>query len=156
MWIPTVAKTGAAVAATAAAGSIATTPASGWYRSLDKPSWQPPPAVFPVVWTPLYVLIAVAAARVLDRTEGRERSAFTRAFARNLALNAGWTAVFFRARRPTLALVEIVALNASNVDLLRRAWRTDRLAGAALAPYVAWTAFATMLNAAIGARNRNA
>jgi translocator protein len=153
MPVSTLAKTAAAVAATALAGSVATTPASEWYRSLDKPAWQPPPAAFPAVWTPLYGLIAVAAARVVDRARGGERNAFKRAFAANLALNAGWTTVFFRARRPGLALLEIALLNGSNVDLLRRAWRADRLAGAALAPYVAWTGFATALNAAIVARN---
>ena len=153
MTLPTVVKTAAAVGVTAAVGSIANTPSSGWYRSLRKPRWQPPPAAFPVVWTPLYGLLAVAGARVLDRTTGEERAAFARAYATNLALNAGWTAVFFRARRPKLALAEIAALNGSNLDLLRRAWRADRLAGSALLPYVAWTGFASALNAAIAARN---
>jgi translocator protein len=51
------------------------------------------------------------------------------------------------------ALAEIAALNAANLDLLRRFWRTDRLAGAALLPYVAWTGFATVLNAEIARSN---
>ena len=33
---------------------MATTPDSEWYQQLDKPSWQPPPIAFPLVWTPLY------------------------------------------------------------------------------------------------------
>ncbi|MGC1211186.1 MAG: TspO/MBR family protein, partial [Micromonospora sp.] len=127
--------------------------ASAWYRSLDKPAWQPPPAAFPAVWTPLYALIAVAGARALDRTSGSQRARFARAYALDLALNAAWTALFFRARSPRLALAEIVALNAANVELLRRAWRADRLAGASLLPYVAWTGFATALNASLAARN---
>ncbi|MFJ6954831.1 tryptophan-rich sensory protein [Micromonospora aurantiaca (nom. illeg.)] len=48
----------------------------------------------------------------------------------------------------------MAALNASNLVLLRRAARTDRPAGAALAPYVAWTLFATALNGAIVGLNR--
>ena len=149
----TLARTALAVAATAAVGSIATTPASDWYRSLDKPPWQPPPAAFPLVWTPLYGLLAVAGARALDHLPDAQRSGFLRAYAANLVLNAGWTAVFFRARRPRAALVEIAALNVSNLDLLRRSLRSDRLAAAALTPYVGWTAFATALNAAIVRRN---
>lgn len=153
MRIPTLVKTGLATAATAASGAVATNPASDWYRSLDKPAWQPPPAAFPAVWTPLYALIAFAGARVLDRTAGPQRARFARAYAVDLALNAGWTALFFRARSPRSALVEIVALNAANVGLLRQAWRADRLAGASLLPYVAWTGFATALNASLAARN---
>jgi tryptophan-rich sensory protein len=153
MRTPTLVKTAAGVAAAAAAGSSATRPNSEWYRSLDKPAWQPPPAAFPVVWTSLYALIAFATARALDRMTPTERARFWRAYALNLGLNAGWTLVFFGARRPRLALVEIAALNASNLALLRRAWRSDRLAGTALLPYVVWTGFATVLNRSIAARN---
>jgi benzodiazapine receptor len=154
MSVPTWVKTTAAVVAAAGAGSIATDPGSRWYRTLRKPSWQPPPVAFPAVWTPLYALIAVAGTRALNRGDEAERRAFARSYAINLGLNAAWTALFFRARQPRAALAEIVVLNVSNVLLLRRAARTDRLAGAALAPYVAWTMFATALNAAIVRRNR--
>ncbi|MGK5741321.1 TspO/MBR family protein [Micromonospora sp. URMC 103] len=154
MPLPSWVRTGAAVAATAVAGSVATNPSSGWYQRLRKPRWQPPAAAFPLVWTPVYALIAVAGARVLDRSSGAERAAFARAYALNLALNAGWTALFFRARRPAAALAEITALNASNLVVLRLATRTDRVAGVALAPYAAWTVFATALNGAIVRLNR--
>jgi benzodiazapine receptor len=156
MAVPTLVKTAAAVGAAAVVGSIASAPASPWYQSLDKPRWQPPPAAFPAVWTPLYLLLAFAGARAIDRTSGAARTGFARAYAMNLALNAGWTVVFFRTRSPKLALIEIVALNGSNLGLLRRAWRADRHAGAALLPYVAWTGFAAALNAAIAVQNPRA
>ncbi|GLZ57797.1 MULTISPECIES: TspO/MBR family protein [Micromonospora] len=149
MRLPTLVKTAAAVTVTAAAGTAVNDTSNGWYRRLRKPTWQPPPVAFPLVWTPLYALIAVAGARALDRTSGAERAAFTRAYALNLALNFGWSALFFKARRPTVALAEIAALNASNVALMRRAAHADTVAGAALAPYVAWTLFATVLNGSI-------
>ncbi|MBQ1010035.1 tryptophan-rich sensory protein [Micromonospora sp. M51] len=155
MRLPTLVKTAAAVTVTAAAGTAVNDTSNGWYRRLRKPSWQPPPVAFPLVWTPLYALIAVAGARALDRTSGAERAAFTRAYALNLALNFGWSALFFKARRPTVALAEIAALNASNVALIRRAAHADTAAGAALAPYVAWTLFATVLNGAIVRLNRD-
>lgn len=110
---------------------------------------------FPLAWTPLYALIAVAGARVLDRTSEADRAAFTRAYALNLGLNFGWSALFFKARKPTIALAEIAALNASNFMLLRRAARADRVAAVALAPYAAWTLFATALNGTIVGLNSN-
>jgi tryptophan-rich sensory protein len=43
-------------------GAIATTPEiDGWYRTLAKPTWNPPASVFGPVWTTLYVLMALAA-----------------------------------------------------------------------------------------------
>ncbi|GLW34871.1 TspO/MBR family protein [Actinoplanes regularis] len=149
MTVPTWVKASAAVVAAAGAGSIATDPSSRWYRALRKPGWQPPAAAFPAVWTPLYALIAVAGTRALNHGDESQRRAFRRAYGINLVLNAAWTALFFRARRPRAALAEIAALNVSNLVLLRRAAEADRLAGAALAPYVAWTLFAAALNAAI-------
>lgn len=146
-------KSAAGVAAAATAGSLASKPDSDWYRSLDKPRWQPPPAAFPVVWTALYGMIAVAGARALDRLSGTDRVRFRRRYAANLALNAGWSVAFFRARRPAMALLDIMALNAANAALIRDVWRADRTAGLILMPYAAWTGFATVLNASIAARN---
>ncbi|NYH43987.1 tryptophan-rich sensory protein [Micromonospora jinlongensis] len=155
MRLPTLVKTAAAVTVTAAAGATVTDASSRWYQRLRKPTWQPPPVAFPLAWTPLYALIAVAGARVLDRTSEADRAAFTRAYALNLALNFGWSALFFKAHRPAVALAEIAALNASNFVLLRRASQTDRVAAVALAPYAAWTLFATALNGAIVRLNTN-
>jgi hypothetical protein len=38
-----------------------------WYEDLRKPAWRPPNAAFPVVWTVLYILIAIAGWRVWER-----------------------------------------------------------------------------------------
>ena len=146
--------TAAAVAVTAVAGGLGTDVRSGWYDDLDKPAWQPPPAAFPVAWTTLYGLIAVGSARVLDRTSGPERRAFARALGVNLALNTGWTWLFFTAKKPRWALLEILLLEASTLDLARRAERVDPAARSLLAPYAAWVGFATALNASIARRNR--
>jgi len=146
--------TSAAVLATAVVGGLGTDVRSRWYRNLDKPDWQPPGAAFGPAWTTLYGLMAVASARTLDRIEEPgQRRAFATAFGVNLALNAGWNWLFFKARRPRWALTEILVLEASTLDLTRRAARTDAPAAAMLVPYAGWVAFATALNAAIARRN---
>lgn len=154
----TLAGTSAAVAATAVSGALAPSPDSDWYRGLRKPPFQPPPAAFPLVWTPLYADVAVSSAAVLDSLAmaGRHHAAdeFRRALGVNLALNAAWTWLFFRARRPWLATAECAVLAASSASLARRAGEVDRRAGAALAPYAAWTGFATVLSGSIAWLNR--
>jgi uncharacterized protein YbjT (DUF2867 family)/tryptophan-rich sensory protein len=150
--------TGAAVSVAAVAGSLATRPDSRWYARLDKPAWQPPPAAFPVVWTALYADIAAASASVLTELDGAGdragRNAFLKAFGTNLALNAAWSAVFFRAQRPWAAAAEAAVLTLSSADLARRAGDVNRTAGIALSPYAVWCGFATVLSAAIARRNR--
>lgn len=154
----TLAGTAAAVAATAVSGALAPSPDSDWYRGLRKPPFQPPPAAFPLVWTPLYADIAVSSAVALDALElaGRHRAAddLRRALGVNLALNAAWTWLFFRARRPWLATAECAVLAVSSTRLAREAADADRRAAAALVPYAAWTAFATVLSGSIAWLNR--
>jgi len=146
--------TAPALVGTAAVGGLGTDVRSRWYAHLDKPAWQPPGWAFGPAWTTLYTLIAVGSGRTIDRIEDDdERRAYIAALSTNLVLNIGWTWIFFTAKKPRWALVEILALNVSNVDLVRRSARVDPAAGWLLAPYGAWTAFATTLNAAIAARN---
>ncbi|SFT02942.1 TspO/MBR family protein [Saccharopolyspora flava] len=148
----TLAGTGAAVVATAVVGSLAVDAGGTWFRELRKPRWQPPPQVFGPVWSALYADIAVASAVALSRSPAP--AGYVPALAGNLVLNAGWTWVFWGARRPSWAAVEAAVLTASSADLLARTRRADPRAGAALAPYVAWCAFATALSTAIARRNR--
>lgn len=153
----TLAATAAAVAATAAAGSRATSDMA-WYRRLRKPPFTPPPLVFPIVWTGLYAGIAAGSARALDtsRSAGHDEQAraFEAALATNLALNGSWSWVFFRAHRPWLATAHSAVLTASTADLARRARHADPVAHALLAPYLAWTGFATVLAGSVAWLNR--
>ncbi|WP_374971412.1 tryptophan-rich sensory protein [Terrabacter sp. BE26] len=149
--------TGAATIASAVLGSLATKPDSHWYRSLDLPAWQPPTIAFPVVWTALYADIAASSAAALtayDRAGDREgRNTYLKAFGTNLALNAAWSVVFWRSRRPWAAAAHAAVLTASSADLARRAHPASRGAGIALSPYAVWCGFATALTTAIARRN---
>ena len=129
---------GGLVAAAATAGSLATEPDGRWYRGLDKPSWQPPPEAFPIVWTTLYADIAVTSAAVLnelDRRGATEQAAdFRKALAGNLALNGGWSWLFFRGHNLPASTIGAGALALNSLRLVRRAGRVDRRYGWALAP----------------------
>ena len=156
-WRRVVGLTSAAVATTAAVGSLATNPKSVWYRTLKKPSFQPPAAIFPVAWSALYVDIALVAALSmadLDETERRaELKQYIAALGGNLLLNAGWSVLFFNRKKLTAASVESVMLAASSADLVRRSWKVSPEKGVALTPYAAWTTFASALTWALRRKN---
>lgn len=163
MKLMTVVWTAAATAATAAAGGVATAPDGAWYRQLRKPDWQPPAVAFPVVWTALYADLAVSSAVALDsngapdaaggKSRQQEIAAYRGALAANLVLNALWSWLFWRARRPWLAAAECAVLTASSADLVRRTYNLNRSAGVALAPYAVWCGFATALSTAVAKLN---
>lgn len=150
--------TTAATTATAALGSWATDPNSRWYKTIDKPAWQPPALAFPVVWTALYGTIAGASASTITTHERAgeqsEANRYRAALLTNLVLNAGWSLSFFRGKKPAAATVVSAALAASATDLARRAADTKPSRGATLAPYAVWCTFATALSASIARRNR--
>ena len=70
-------------------------------------------------------------------------------FALNGFLNVTWSALFFRLKRPDWALAEVGVLWLSIVLLIVVLARYSKPAGVLLAPYLAWVAFAAMLNLAI-------
>lgn len=146
--------TSALTAAAAVIGSRGTTPDSDWYQRLDKPAWQPPPIAFPLVWTPLYGLIAWGTGRAIDKARAGDRGRVQALTVADLVANAGWNWAFFARQSPASGMAVILTLDALNVALLREAARHDRTAAAGLAPYVAWTGFATLLNFSLWRRNR--
>jgi tryptophan-rich sensory protein len=127
------------------AGAIPT-----WYRTLDKPSWNPPDVVFGPVWTTLYVLMGIALLQIwrMDRSRPEVRLALA-VFATQLALNFAWSWIFFERKEVGLAFAEIVALHASIVATIWAFGRLSPKAALLLVPYLGWVSFAAILNAEI-------
>ena len=132
----------AAVAAAAATGSLFS-PGS-WYAGLDRAPWTPPGWVFPVVWSLLYLAMAVAAARVADRPGAGLALAL---FALQITLNTLWTPVFFGIHRAGAALLILGCLWLAVGGMLWAFWRIDRIAGLLIVPYLLWLTIALSLNA---------
>lgn len=135
--------------AVGAIGSLATTPKiPTWYVSLAKPGWTPPDAAFPIVWTLLYVLMAVALWRLWQLHAPARRTAIV-LWLLQLALNALWSQVFFGMESIGGALVVIILLWIAILATIRACARIDRIAAWLLAPYLLWVSYASALNAAI-------
>lgn len=124
-----------------------------WYRTLEKPAFNPPDGVFAPVWTVLYAMMAVAGWRVWRSRRAPGRRGALGLFALQLGLNFTWSALFFGLHWIGVALVEIAVLLLAIVATTRAFLRIDRAAGLLLVPYALWVAFATVLNAAIWALN---
>lgn len=128
---------------------------SAWYQALNKPPFNPPPWVFAPAWITLYTVMAIAAWRVwrTDKATAPGRRNALGLFALQLVLNGAWTPVFFGAHEPGWALLVICALLVTLLVTTRSFARIDRAAAWLMAPYIAWVAFATLLNASIWVLN---
>jgi tryptophan-rich sensory protein len=127
-------------------GAITATSVGSWYQHLRKPSFNPPDWVFGPVWTALYIAMAVAAWRVWRRLGLWEARFALTLFAGQLALNLGWSVLFFGLRQIGLALIEITVLLIAIASTAFAFARTDRAAALLLVPYLTWVAFAATLN----------
>ena len=128
-------------------------PGGAWFRGLRKPAAQPPDRVFGPVWALLYATIAYSGWRVGKTPRGAARRRALTLWGTQLALNAAWTPLFFGARRPALALFDLVAVDTAAALYAAAAARVDRRAAGAFVPYLGWLGFATYLDASIVRRN---
>jgi translocator protein len=144
----------AAAGGAAGLGGAVTRPGSDpWYQRLDKPSWQPPGEVFGPVWGVLYATQAVAAWLVW-RTGGDIGPAL-RLYGAQLALNAGWTLVFFGLHRLGWAVIEIAVLWVAIAATVAGFRKHSRRAALLMLPYLVWVTFAAVLTITIWRRNRS-
>ena len=140
-----------------AVGALGTIPTARaiptWYRGLQKPSWNPPDAVFGPVWTLLYGLMGWALVLVRRERPGASTDQGQAIFGVQLALNLAWSFVFFGRRSLRGGLVVIALLWVSILATISRFWRVKPLAALLLVPYLGWVSFASILNAEIARRN---
>jgi len=135
----------APVVAAAGLGGLASRNAPETYRRLSKPSWAPPASAFGPAWTALYAGTAAAGWLMYpDASRGTKGLHLTQ-----LALNAAWPMSFFGVRDKRSSLAVIAALDAVLATEITAVRRSSPVAAALLSPYLAWTGFATALNAAV-------
>lgn len=140
---------------TAGIGSAATQAGvKSWYPKLDKPDFNPPRWVFGPMWTTLYVLMGIADYIVSRKGDSEEIENARTIYRVQMVLNGAWTVLFFGLRSPLAALVEIVFLWVAIVLTILAFARISKLAALLLVPYLLWTSFAAVLNAAIWYKNR--
>ena len=125
-----------------------------WYALLRKPRFNPPKAVFPVVWTVLDSALAVGAYRLARQPATPERNRALGLFAANVALITGWAKVFFGRHHLGAAAVGSAAIAATATAYVAAARPVDKPAAAAGVPLVAWVAFATVLGTTVWKMNR--
>ncbi len=132
----------APVVAAAGIGGLGSRDAPEVYGRLRKPAWAPPAGVFGPVWTTLYAGIGVAGWRLYPRASARLRALHLA----QLALNGAWPITFFGVRQKSVSLAVIAALDAAVAAEIAAARKVDPTSAALLAPYLAWTLFASALN----------
>lgn len=121
---------------------------SSIYGDLVKPNFAPPPVVFPIAWTILYILMGIASYKVyVLKYDNIDVSAALFVYAIQLLLNFLWTVIFFGFRLYGLAFLELVLLILFVMLTIKRFYKkAGKKSALLLIPYLIWIIYAGLLN----------
>jgi tryptophan-rich sensory protein len=117
-----------------------------WFDSLRKPEFMPPGWTFGVAWTALYILLGLALALILQARDAPGRKIALGLFAAQMLLNYAWSPVFFGMHLIAPALFIIVLMLSLSIAATFIFARIRHPAAWLMMPYLAWLAFASLLN----------
>ena len=127
------------------------------YEQFERPAFAPPGAVFPVVWSALNMTTATSAWQVWRAEEAGPGAASRRAILRWWAVavivRSGYVPLAFGSRRLWAATADSVLLCLVMAHYASLARQVDQTAAALAVPEIAWTAFASVLSAAVARKN---
>lgn len=116
------------------------------YERVIKPVLTPPGVVFPIVWSVLFVLMAVSAAGVWLSPPTRARSKGLIFYAVSLIFNFFWSILFFNLQAFGVAFFWLVILWGLILLMISFFYKSSKTAGLLQIPYLLWVSFAGYLN----------
>ena len=128
-------------------GTCLSSKPSHFYMNLNKPVLTPPNWVFPIVWTFLFILIALAGYWAWNHYEEKiERGLFAALYFANGILIYLWSTFFFGNNDPASAMVIIIGMIIIIEAMVTIGYRVNKKSGLILLPYFLWVLFASYLN----------
>ena len=122
------------------------------YNEISVPRFAPPAAVFPFVWSILYILSGYSF-YLVSTSENPDKAFAEKLNFVNIFFNFFWTIIFFNFRDFLFAFVWIVALWAIILWMIAEFYPISKKAAAINIPYLLWVTFAAFLNYVIASIN---
>ena len=111
---------------------------TSFYDTINKPFFAPPKILFPIVWTIIYILIAIALYNNKNKSVIYYKSLIINYFSNQI-----YTFLFFSLKSPFIAFVDTVIVLISSLYLY------NEIKSKFLIPYIIWNTFATILSLSI-------
>jgi len=115
-------------------------------QTIAKPPLAPPGWVFPVVWTILYALMGIGAARIYQAPPSNKRSLGLNLFVVQLVVNFFWSPVFFNLQAYGFAFFWLLLLWGLVLWMILVFRKVDPTGAKLQIPYLLWLTFAAYLN----------
>ena len=115
-------------------------------ESVRQPPLSPPPVLFPIVWSGLYALMGISAAKLWKAPPSAARSMALNLFIAQLVLNFFWSLIFFNAQAYAAALLWLLILWLTVLCMILLMRKVSPAAAWLQIPYLLWLTFAAWLN----------
>ena len=123
-------------------------------ETIVKPPLSPPAILFPIVWTILYALMGIGAARIALSPPSDARANSLRIYLAQLFFNFGWSIIFFDFQAFGAAFIWLVMLWGLILWMILSYAKVDRTAALLQIPYLLWVTFAGYLNFGVWTLNK--
>ena len=118
---------------------------SAAYLALNKPPLSPPPFIFPIVWTILYILMGISS-YIIYESEDPEKNKALRLYFIQLFFNFFWSIFFFGFSMYFFAFLWLLVLIILIVLMIYQFHKISPVAAYLQIPYLIWCLFAAYLN----------
>lgn len=122
---------------------------STFYKSLNLPSFAPPPIVFGIVWPILYILISYSIYLIINEFKIKDQKDYRIYLIINYVSNQLFTFFFFTLENLFLGFVDSVIVLLSSLFLYYETKSLNEKSSKFLIPYIIWNIFATILSMTI-------
>lgn len=116
-----------------------------WYRSLPRPSWQPPSVVIGIIWPYNFAMLIVATWLVVSRLSSTYQLAWLIFLTLSVVAALTWAHLFYVPHSLLASAFALVLATLFTLPLLVIAFRVSPALGVAFVPYQIWLAIATSL-----------
>jgi tryptophan-rich sensory protein len=138
----------------ALSGFLSREGAATFSETVIQPPLSPSAWLFPVVWSILYVLMGISAARISLAPDSPQKKQGLNLFIIQLVLNFFWSLIFFNLQAYGLAFLWLVALWITVFLMILSFRKADPVAALLQIPYLIWLTFAAYLSAGVWYLNR--
>lgn len=128
--------------------SLLTSSNADVYHNLNRPALAPPPILFPIVWSLLYILMGIGVGQVYTLRSSAPKSASCgiKLYIIQLVMNFLWTIIFFNTQAFLFAFIWLALLWIFIILMIFKFKEVSPAAAYLQIPYILWVTFAGYLN----------
>jgi tryptophan-rich sensory protein len=118
----------------------------GWYRSLNKPSWQPPSFIFGLIWPYNFIVLGIAAVVVSQSASKPVVFTYMTFFALSVVAALVWAYQFYRPHDLTAASIALTGTVVLTIPMIVILFTVSIPMALAVLPYPVWVAVASTIS----------